>query len=508
MWNRQVYFVACILAVVGVGVFFYKWLITGLPLHPGKMTTTWDIERQISFDADGGPVKVVIQVPGNAPTVNVLRERILALRYGISRSAKGGNRQVLLSLREGNGHQLIFIRTILHRFHAHGAPEPQSQRVVRPQLEGPKLATANEMLAIAEAKSADDATFVTVLLKLMADVAISDWIIETTRVSSDTARQGDAAVKLLALKGIAARRINGIDLKGSRRHVEVLHWLEVNIDGFWKNYSLETGEAGVPDSYFPWWRGNSRAVSVTGGTNPKSFISLVQIKEPVLDRVLSARKLNQDKLIVFSLFSLPVATQDVYRILMVVPLGIFFLVILRNVIGIRSLGTFMPVLIALAFRETQLVWGVILFVVMVGGGLLFRLYVDQLRLLLVPRLASVLIMVLLLMAAISVLFHALGLERGLSVALFPMVIMTMAIERISIIWDERGSSEAIKQSLGSLAIASLCYLIMTRPLVEHIFFTFPELILLVLAATMVLGRYTGYRLLELKRFKALAGETN
>ena len=114
MWNRQVYIIAGILAVVGVGVFLYKWLITGLPLHPGKMTTTWDIERQISFDASGGPVKVIIQVPGNAPTVSVLRERILALRYGISRTAKGGNRQVLLSLREGNGHQLVFIRTILH----------------------------------------------------------------------------------------------------------------------------------------------------------------------------------------------------------------------------------------------------------------------------------------------------------------------------------------------------------------------------------------------------------
>ena len=39
---------------------------------------------------------------------------------------------------------------------------------------------------------------------------------------------------------------------------------------------------------------------------------------------------------------------------------------------------------------------------------------------------------------------------------------------------------------------------------QHLFFVFPELILCVLAATILLGRYTGYRLLELKRFKALA----
>jgi hypothetical protein len=40
--------------------------------------------------------------------------------------------------------------------------------------------------------------------------------------------------------------------------------------------------------------------------------------------------------------------------------------------------------------------------------------------------------------------------------------------------------------------------------VEHMVFVFPELLLVVLAATMLLGRYSGYRLLDLYRFKALA----
>jgi hypothetical protein len=40
---------------------------------------------------------------------------------------------------------------------------------------------------------------------------------------------------------------------------------------------------------------------------------------------------------------------------------------------------------------------------------------------------------------------------------------------------------------------------------EHLFFTFPELLLVVLALVLLAGRYTGYRLLELSRFKALTG---
>jgi hypothetical protein len=75
---------------------------------------------------------------------------------------------------------------------------------------------------------------------------------------------------------------------------------------------------------------------------------------------------------------------------------------------------------------------------------------------------------------------------------------------MSVVWDERGPSEALKQALGSLAVASLAYVAMNLDFLQHLFFVFPELILLVLALTILLGRYTGYRLVELKRFKVLA----
>src|SRR5699024_5443142 len=203
----------------------------------------------------------------------------------------------------------------------------------------------------------------------------------------------------------------------------------------------------------------------------------------------------------FSFFSLPLQSQNVYRVLLLIPIVAFLIVVLRNIIGIKTFGTFMPILIALAFRETELLWGVMLFTGIVALGLMLRFYLESLKLLLVPRLASVLIMVILLMAIISVLTHKLGLERGLSVALFPMVILTMTIERMSLVWEEHGPAEALQQGLGSLLVAALGYLLMTNKLLEHLVFVFPELLLLVLAMTLLLGRYTGYRLTELWRFK-------
>jgi hypothetical protein len=128
-----------------------------------------------------------------------------------------------------------------------------------------------------------------------------------------------------------------------------------------------------------------------------------------------------------------------------------------------------------------------------------------LRLLLVPRLSAVLIVVVLLMLMVSILSHKLGMETGLSVALFPMVIIAMTIERMSVVWEERGPVDAMREGAGSLLVAIIAYLSMGADWLEHLIFTFPELLLVVLAMVILLGRYTGYRLTEIRRFSAISG---
>jgi hypothetical protein len=166
-----------------------------------------------------------------------------------------------------------------------------------------------------------------------------------------------------------------------------------------------------------------------------------------------------------------------------IPIGALVMVVMRNIVGIDAFGTFMPVLIALAFRETKLLWGVILFTVLVALGLSIRFLLERLRLLLVPRLSAVLIVVVLLMLFISMTSHRMGLETGLSVALFPMVIIAMTIERMSVVWEERGAADAMRAGVGSLIVAVVAYIFMGMAWLEHLIFTFPS---------------------ELRRFKALS----
>jgi hypothetical protein len=45
---------------------------------------------------------------------------------------------------------------------------------------------------------------------------------------------------------------------------------------------------------------------------------------------------------------------------------------------------------------------------------------------------------------------------------------------------------------------------MDLPILKHVAFVFPELMLVVLAIILLLGSYTGYRLSELRRFRVLS----
>jgi len=92
-----------------------------------------------------------------------------------------------------------------------------------------------------------------------------------------------------------------------------------------------------------------------------------------------------------------------------------------------------------------------------------------------------------------------GVYRIMAVALFPMVIMTMTIERLSIILMERGVREAIVVAVSTFFITSCIYLAMSRAIIQD-FFAYPEVLFALIGVQILIGRYTGYRLTEYFRF--------
>ena len=504
MTKQYVYLLAAFLTALGLGIFFYKWQELGFPLVDDQQTPTWTIETSIRFEAGPGSIKANLQIPTLTPGFETLREYNVSKGYGFSLNYVSGGREAQWALRRTDGPQTIYYRRVVYEDSTSEQADTIPPFPPPPVINEPLNTAVDVIVTDVREHSADTASFTAELLRRVNDPS-PDPNIELLFADADNSAEFvNTVTTMLAFARIPARMIRGIVLQDQQRRVEPLPWLEVHDGDRWLYFNPSTGEQGLPDRYLVWWRGNEPLVSVEGGSNvevnfavKKNFVDAVAIAEQRAELAGSA-------LVEFSLFSLPIQTQAVYSVLLMVPIGALIIVLMRNVVGIEAFGTFMPVLIALSFRETQLLWGAILFTLLVVLGLSIRFLLERLRLLLVPRLSAVLIVVVLLMMVISVVSHKLGMETGLSVALFPMVIIAMTIERMSIVWEEHGAGDAMRAGAGSLLLAVVAYLAMGMHWLEHLIFTFPELLLVVLAMVILLGRYSGYRLTELARFRALA----
>jgi len=215
--------------------------------------------------------------------------------------------------------------------------------------------------------------------------------------------------------------------------------------------------------------------------------------------------MNEDVAVLadYSIYSLPIEQQSVFKAILMVPIGALLVLFMRVFVGLRTAGTFMPVLLALAFIQTTLVNGLLIFTVILGIGLWVRSYLSHLDLLLVARLAAAVVIVVILMAVISIVSYKMGLEQALKVTFFPMIIIAWTIEHMSILWEDGGPREVMIQTGGSLFVACLCYALFTNDFIEHWVFNFPELLVSILGMIIMLGHYTGYRLSEISRFRHL-----
>ncbi len=502
--NLHVKLLASLLVTIGLIVLWYKVTSLGLPLMPTERADVWTIEARIEFKAKRDvPVKLEFLVPHDPPGFIVVDENFVSGHYGLSTEDAELNRKVQWAVRQTSGYQVLYYRLRIAPDTLPVTRNEEDAITALPLADFPDyMKTAiSALITEVRTKSADNVSFARELLRKVNSSSPDSNVDLLHQDVAQDEQWISRIAKLINQGNVPARLIRTLTLRDGLNHKTLQPWLEIHDGKHWVALNPWNGEMGLPKDALIWAKGDYDILDLSGGKTPKLEFS---VGKHSLDMTVvaeqRARKMDS-RIMDFSLLRLPVQTQNVYRILLMIPVGALLVVILRNIVGVKTFGTFMPILIALAFRETELLWGLILFSILISLGLLFRFYLEYLKLLLVPRLASVLIIVIMLMLMITVVSYKLGFDRGLSLALFPMVIITMSIERMSLIWEEFGSIEAIKQGIGTLMVASLGYLVMSNNYLGHLIFTFPELLLMVLAATLLLGRYTGYRLTELWRFR-------
>ena len=504
MSRRHLYVLSALLAGLGLAVFLYKVLVLNFPLQPEEKMQTWRVEVRVQFEAKGGPAKLKLNLPRSGNNLAIIDQNFVSPGYGLTTGAERGNQTALFAIREALGPQTVYYRALVHvlRFADESAREPVPDLPL-PRMDGAEKVAAEALVRAAREQSADAGTFAALLLKRLRNSASGDEAALLLGPQPTIGKVVNVAADLLRIAGIPARPVHGLTLEPERRGAHFITWIELHNGREWVSIFPSEKRPVLPNNTLRWWNGRLPLAEVVGGSGLSHTVAVSRSYEYALDTALKQGRKLEQKLVEYSLFGLPLQTQSVYRSVLVIPVGIFLLVILRNVVGIKTFGTFMPVLIAISFRQTELLWGIVFFAIVVGVGLSVRFYMEQLKLLLVPRLAAVVIVVVLTLAALAIVSQKLGFERGLSIGLFPIIILAMTIERMSIVWEERGPLESLQQALGSLVVGAMCFMLMSLAIVEHLAFVFPELLLVLLAMILLLGRYSGYRLTELRRFREL-----
>lgn len=497
--------IALFLAAAGIFLIYYKVNILGMPFMPDETRSVFNIDAQIDFKGKGKPVLISMALPEQQPGIQIISEDASSAGYGFTKAETNSGKRAEWAKRRVSGKQTLYYSIEVIKEPIKDTAKEELGKISRQDellLDIPvslQSATKN-LLKDIRWRSADPHSFTAQLIEDFSSDHPSQAV-KILLAKIDLTKQ-DLLYRLLRYEKLNVKKVNGLYLEDGKRNLKLTPLLSVHNGKKWQMYNLEKGKIQKDADFLIWRSGGSSILDVTGAKNSKITFSVSKRQVPTRYLVDNKNIIENSAVLDFSLFSLPISDQNAYRHMLLVPFGALVVVLLRVFVGLRTSGTFMPILIALAFMETTLLTGLIMFILIVGIGLVIRSYLSSLNLLLVARISAVVIVVIIIMSFMSIFSFKLGIQEAMTITFFPMIILAWTIERMSILWEEEGPKEVFIQGGGSLLVAVFAYLAMSNAFIGHITFNFPELLLVVLAAIILMGRYSGYRLSELIRFKS------
>ena len=487
-------FIVGLLLLAGIATALFRHSEYRVPYLPGAAQSVWQIDARIEFEATGGNSQVVLTLPPEQSDFRLKGGNGASAGYGFIEEQGKTQRKARWAKRDTKGDQLLFYKLEAIADEGFLVPPIPPAGTTEVVWEEPYRTATRTVLNAVLPQTADGYTLARQLLLRMN----TDPLDQNMSLLLQEWPAARLLPRMLNTAGVDARFVSALDLEDQRRRQQLRELVQVWDGESWRLIDPESPNRSNTENLLMWQTGAPSVLEVIGGTDSKVTFSMIRQSQSALSLVDEG---NNSPLV--SLYSLPVEEQSMFKLIMLLPVGAFVVVLMRILVGFRTSGTFMPVLIALSFLQTELLPGLISFLLVVAVGLVIRSYLSALNLLLVARIATLVIVVIGIISVFSILSYQLGLIGGLTITFFPMIILAWTIERMSILWEEEGPKEVLIQGGGSLFVAVLAYLLMTQPVIQHLAFNFPELHLCLLAVILLVGRYTGYRLTELTRFTGM-----
>ena len=307
-------------------------------------------------------------------------------------------------------------------------------------------------------------------------------------------------VALARLNGIPARLVGGVILEPGVKRTSH-QWLEAYVGGEWVPFDPLNGHfAEIPANYLLLYRGDRFLFNHTRDINFDHAFRIRRLLVPSSGMTLEGPA-DQGWLAGLSRFI--ASNEHISGVFLLFPLAALIVTFCRNVVGLRTFGVFLPMLVAAGCVYTGLLPGMLGFIAILGIGAATHRFFRGMRVLVVPRIAAVITVLTTLILIGGVLVTENASHRLALLALFPVVILSFAAERLQEMMEQSRVGELLRTMAWTVLVTLLCYFAFSSVLLRGIFFQLPELLLVVLAAQLAVGRWTGIRASEYHRFLRL-----
>ncbi len=517
--NLTLIIVSLLLIITCISIMLFRQQEFDIPVLPQPPMDSWTIEAKIQFNANNSSASAEFYLPDVQNNYTIVHEQFVSPGYTVSTRTdrESNNRLAIFDSPLVSGSQIILYRAIIERMPKIEIDKKKMQTSTLtpyykntlptlPILDNTRFSKAIlNLISHIRKNTKDNLAFITMLYETLNDKDNSYVKDIYDNLIADPLPYR-LVQYILYHTQIPYRITHMLDLHKRSTGLPFRQSLEIYHDGEWVDVGFTPyNEHDQATKSFTWWYGDHKVLNVKGGTHSDVDIFYrPNIENSTIQGIRKgAPKINH--WLNFSFSNLPIETQSALSVLLLMPLGALIVCFCRQFIGIETYGTFTPVLISISFQELPFMWGVSFIATIISVGIIGRIIIERIQLLIVPKLTAIMTIIIGGLVMISLYSYQGDLNVTLSLGLLPIVILTMIVERISNSWDEYGMRETIMLLIGSIIVASICYLVLSNNTIIHLFFHFPELLLIVLAAAITMGRYRGYKLFELMRFKHIEG---
>lgn len=189
---------------------------------------------------------------------------------------------------------------------------------------------------------------------------------------------------------------------------------------------------------------------------------------------------------------------------------------MRQVVGITTFGVYTPSIITLSFLIIGLPAGLLTLFTAILISSLIKPVFKKVRMLFIPQMAIIITVVSLALFFVLIFGIYLGLfdAEFLSLAIFPMLILSTLAEKFISIKAEKGLTSAILLMLETVIVSIIAFIFVGGDInlgffqfkfdfIKNILISLPETVFIFLIINIILGRWTGLRLLEMIRFREI-----